>query len=239
MKGKKKEGKEHLILEVYNDSTPTERDTEQGIWNEGYVSNSNNNANTANVQNGNPPPPSDGAGLAEPVGSSPRPSGAGAMPNPQPEITINDGEPVDESGEESSEDEDESFGIYKIFTPKSYERLLLQEAEERKRLEDAKNNMQEGRLVDGQLKFGNDDQDDEEKKDKDPWLANGMYLNESEYGSIPPHLCNKPIEEIDKYLKEQVGAASIEYYLYIYAFYFLFFRIFRCQRDCMINCCSH
>ena len=239
MKGKDKEGREHLILQARNLTQPTKnlpQNTEEnenqdetslveGCTNNGYR-NSNNNANTNTEKQSQP---KDGAGVAQPVGSSPRPSGAGlgaaagasnAMTtgaaaqnqNHQPEITLNDGQTLKDDdakdGEEENDtdyDEDSDQLKYRIFTPRSYEILLEKEAAEKKRLEEQKNNMQEGRLVDGQLKFGDEDEEEGEKLENDPLLANGSYLNEEIYGQIPLDLCNQPIEEIDPYLKEQVG----------------------------------
>lgn len=121
------------------------------------------------------------------------------LPPPEvvPDVTIMEGF---ESSESEDEDEPSPF---RLFTQTSYTELLARE-DERKRVEkEKKDSPQEGRLVDGELKFGDDD-DDEPPPERDQALIEGNTLPVSLDGTFPQELFGKPLEEIDKYLKDKV-----------------------------------
>lgn len=228
MKGREK-GQDHLILQKFD----SDYDEETGeIDNTGFqgsqsaTDNLNNNGNLNNNANANSlspnkKEPKDGAGTATPVGSSPRPSMSLAIPNPHqlspaaangpttPTTPITPQPSINVEGVEGETSpwahEEADLGPYRFFTPASYTKLLIKEASEKKRVEEKKNNIQEGKLVDGELKFGDGEEDEEEQKEFDPALENGSYLSEDTYGDVPNECLGKPLEEIDKYLKDKVS----------------------------------
>lgn len=104
--------------------------------------------------------------------------------------------------QDDDEDEGERVLVFTKFTKQSYKRLLEKEEEERKKAEEKAANPQEAKLVDGELKF--DDEDEKDKLEKDPLLVEGNVLPEDLGADFPKELYGKPIEEIDPYLKEKV-----------------------------------
>ena len=112
-----------------------------------------------------------------------------------------------ENAKEGKEGEgaEEEASMYKRFSPATYEFLVQREEEEKRKELEKKNNVEEGRLVDGQLKFGDDDEEQqEEKKDKDPLLVEGNNLPE-DLPPFPKKYYGLPMEEIDPYIKDKVG----------------------------------
>ncbi len=64
--------------------------------------------------------------------------------------------------------------------------------------------MDEGRLVDGELKFGDGTDEDEEAQGRDPSLVEGGYLTQDLADEIPNELLGKPLDEIDPNLHDKV-----------------------------------
>ena len=100
-------------------------------------------------------------------------------------------------------EEEEAARRYVKFTPETFKRQLVRQAEEKLK-EQRASQLQEGRLVDGTLVFGDGEDDDEDKIDFDPYLQEGCNVPE-DYPPIPRHLIGVPIEEIDRHIKETVG----------------------------------
>ncbi len=92
---------------------------------------------------------------------------------------------------------------FRLFTPESYERLLIKEEEDRRLALEKKDKPAEGRLVDGELKF-DDDGEDGPPPDRDPLFIEGNNLPDDIAEIFPSELYSKPLEEIDKYLKAKV-----------------------------------
>lgn len=88
---------------------------------------------------------------------------------------------------------------FRVFTTDSYKRLEREERD-RKLKEETNNGEDEGRLVDGEIVF---DEDQSEKLDRDPKLADGQPLPEK-LGRFPKELVGVPLEEIDPYIKVKV-----------------------------------
>lgn len=91
---------------------------------------------------------------------------------------------------------------FRPFTEDSYQRLLLKEAKLKAVELEKKNKVKEGRLVDGELKW--DDDEEEERPKRDQNLIEGNNLSDDLDVAFPKELVGKPIEEIDPYLNDKV-----------------------------------
>lgn len=92
---------------------------------------------------------------------------------------------------------------YRLFTEDCWqkildERRLLKLKELEKHL-----HIDEGKLVDGELKFDTEMKD--ESPDPDPELLAGNILPEDKFGPFPTQLLGKPVVEIDQNLKGKVN----------------------------------
>ncbi|KAI0225114.1 hypothetical protein LSAT2_023983, partial [Lamellibrachia satsuma] len=97
----------------------------------------------------------------------------------------------------------EAQSSFRPFTVDSYRRLLEREAEQaKKQVEKIPDQFQEGRLVDGELKFG-EAESEEEKAEHDPDLVEGRGIPER-LGEVPLELIGKPLEEIDPHIQDKV-----------------------------------
>ena len=94
---------------------------------------------------------------------------------------------------------------FRLFTPESYERLLIREEEEKRTALEKKNRPAEGRLVDGELKF-DDEEEDGPPMERDPMLMEGNSLPEHLAEIFPPEYYTKPIEDVDQYIKAKVSS---------------------------------
>ena len=122
-------------------------------------------------------------------------------PVAQPVVTI-----TDDTGVEGPAPVD-TRSVFRPFTRDSYRRLLAREAEQAKhQVEKIPDQFHEGRLVDGQLKFGEQD-NEEEKIERDPDLVEGKGIPER-LGELPPELLGKAIEEIDPHLQDKVSGTQ-------------------------------
>jgi hypothetical protein len=102
-------------------------------------------------------------------------------------------------------DDEDGESMFRKFTPRSYRKLLKRAEEDKKKTEEKKNEIHEGRLVDGELKFDNTD-DDEEKLERDPGLFEGGALPSYLSEDFPTELFRYPLEEIDPAIKDKVRA---------------------------------
>ena len=93
---------------------------------------------------------------------------------------------------------------FRLFTPESYQRLLVKEAVELKKAQERKNRPAEGRLVDGELKF-DEEEDENFCLDRDPLLVEGNNLPDHLDAIFPLDYYNKPIEEVDQFIKAKVS----------------------------------
>ena len=132
--------------------------------------------------------------------------------NPTPTLQL----PVVEIQEEKTEDvekvpleddHEEEEELFRRFDRQSYQKLLLRDEIERQKALDAKNKPREGRLVDGELIFGDEDDKEEDTRDRDSRLVEGNTLPTIIADEFPKELYGKPIEEIDPYLKDKVSFA--------------------------------
>ena len=106
------------------------------------------------------------------------------------------------AAEDTEEEDEEPVYNFKIFNKKSYAELLRGEREYKRIEKKRKDFPMEGRLVDGELIF--DDDGDENKNDRDPTLVAGNTLPLSMEEDFPPELLGTPLEEIDHYIKDKV-----------------------------------
>ncbi|XP_064620216.1 sodium channel protein 1 brain-like isoform X2 [Lineus longissimus] len=108
------------------------------------------------------------------------------------------------NSKKEEEDDEEGLVSYNPFTKESMTKVLLKEEEEKKKALDRLNKPKEGRLVDGELRFDDEDDDgDDVNLDKDPALVEGNVLPEAHYGTCPRDLLGKPLEEIDRFIKDR------------------------------------
>jgi hypothetical protein len=157
------------------------------------------------------PPPGDGltlfAGLKLQSGTS------GTQPPPVVAITLDVKEnlenpdliePIDskDGGETPLDNKKVIIPNFKVFTRDSYHRVIKKYETFKRKVQEKKDTPAEGRLVDGELKFG-DDEDDEPVPERDPLLLEGNTLPEYLEEYFPPELTGKPLEEIDSYLNDK------------------------------------
>lgn len=99
-------------------------------------------------------------------------------------------------------DEEESKALFRQYVKKSWDDQLHREREAQKKL-DKNNGKAVAHLVDGELKFEEDEE--ESKKTRDPALQEGNILPDELGDEFPNELFGKPLEEIDKYIKDKVN----------------------------------
>ncbi|VDI64608.1 Hypothetical predicted protein [Mytilus galloprovincialis] len=92
----------------------------------------------------------------------------------------------------------------KEYTPESWKQQVEQAAAAQKKFEKT-GGVAEAHLVDGELKF--DDDEEEAKKDRDPNLVEGNLLPVEYSDVFDNKLLGKPLEEIDKYIKDKTFIA--------------------------------
>ena len=100
--------------------------------------------------------------------------------------------------------EEEQPNPFRLFTPESYERLIIKEEEDKQKALEKKNRPAEGRLVDGELKF-DDEEEDGPPMERDPLFFEGNSLPDHLAEIFPPEYYTKPIEDIDQYIKAKVS----------------------------------
>ena len=119
--------------------------------------------------------------------------------------------PANENGDETDvdilSDEEEAKRKYIRFTRDTYTRQCKEEIERKREEEERANKLNEGYLVDGELRFGNEGEEEEDVLEFDPFLQEGSNLPE-DYPEFPTNLYGVPIEEIDKHIKEQVSSKN-------------------------------
>lgn len=98
-------------------------------------------------------------------------------------------------------DEEEPKDLFRQYVQRSWDEQLHREKEAQKKL-DKNNGKAVAHLVDGELKFEEDEE--ESKKTRDPALQEGNILPDELGDEFPSELYGKPLEEIDKYIKDKV-----------------------------------
>ncbi|XP_035829755.1 sodium channel protein 1 brain [Aplysia californica] len=93
------------------------------------------------------------------------------------------------------------LATFKPFTKMSYQRLVEREQHLKERAAEKAKYAHEAHLVDGELKFGMDD-DEEELPPENADLREGCLLTKA-YGRFPLRLLGKPIEEIDPGIQDK------------------------------------
>lgn len=123
--------------------------------------------------------------------------------NDDSSTVIKEEEPDDKKTEEEEEDEDDDFlkVRFNLYTPDSWEASKEKEEALKKKLEKS-DGKAEAHLVDGQLKF--DDDEEEARKTRDPRLVEGNALPEELAIIFRKDYRGKPLEEIDRFMKEKV-----------------------------------
>ena len=91
---------------------------------------------------------------------------------------------------------------FRPFDKEAYQRLLVRQAKLKAAELERKNRVNEGRLVDGELKW---DEEEEEVPTRDLALVEGNNLSDDLDAAFPPELVGKPIDEIDPYLIDKVS----------------------------------
>jgi hypothetical protein len=135
------------------------------------------------------------------------------------DVTTKDGdgtvESVDDAAEKAaaaakkanSDDDDPIQHVtFTVFTKDAYHKQCEKEAVEKKKEAEKGNLFQTAHLVDGELKYGNEDEepDVECKKTRDANLVEGNILPD-QCGIFRTDYYGKPLEEIDKYIKSKVS----------------------------------
>nr|KAG5703740.1 hypothetical protein BaRGS_023029 [Batillaria attramentaria] len=93
---------------------------------------------------------------------------------------------------------------FRPFTEESYRLLVEREEVDKVQAKDRASKAQEAHLVDGELIFGAKEDDEAEKPPEvNPDLREGNILTDN-YGIFPTNLCGKPLEEIDKGIRDKV-----------------------------------
>jgi hypothetical protein len=110
------------------------------------------------------------------------------------------------NSKKEEEEDEEGLVSYIPFTKESMTKVIQKEEDEKKKALERLNKPKEGRLVDGELRFDDEDDDGSDVNlDKDPALVEGNVLPETDYGSCPKDLLGKPLEEIDRFIKVRVS----------------------------------
>ncbi|PAA93724.1 hypothetical protein BOX15_Mlig031959g1 [Macrostomum lignano] len=98
--------------------------------------------------------------------------------------------------------DDDDSPEFRLFDRQSFESLLRRELEYQRRVEERRLNAGEGRLVEGEIKFDDDPDAEEDKAKASPELADGCVLP-SRFGDFPDELLAKPIQEIDRHIRKR------------------------------------
>ncbi|PAA93328.1 hypothetical protein BOX15_Mlig005983g2 [Macrostomum lignano] len=91
---------------------------------------------------------------------------------------------------------------FRPFDEASYQRMLRREEDYKRRVEERKRNGGEGKLVEGEIKFDDDPEAEDDKVKRDKELTEGCNLPER-LGEFPDELLAQPIEEIDRHLHKR------------------------------------
>lgn len=106
--------------------------------------------------------------------------------------------PADE--EDSDEDEEDEKLVFTEYTAESWDGQLLLEKRNKEKEEENKKNQGEAHLVDGELHFDSEEHHGPQQT-RNPALIEGNTLRED--SGFPKNLYGKPIEEIDKLIRER------------------------------------
>lgn len=106
--------------------------------------------------------------------------------------------PADE--EDSDDDEEDEKLVFTEYTAESWDGQLLLEKRNKEKEEENKRNQGEAHLVDGELHFDSEEHHGPQKT-RNPALIEGNTLRED--SGFPKNLYGKPIEEIDKLIRER------------------------------------
>ena len=97
---------------------------------------------------------------------------------------------------------------FRKFTSESYKLLKEREAEWKRKAAEKKERPSEGRLVDGELVY-DEEEGEEPCLQRDQSMVEGNMLPEHLDQDFPKELFNQPIEEIDTLLKDKVSSGVI------------------------------
>ncbi|KAK7115725.1 hypothetical protein V1264_001544 [Littorina saxatilis] len=114
------------------------------------------------------------------------------------------GEPASVNGEhkETTQEILDRIISFHPFTTDSYEHLLEQETFDKSKAHERASKAEEAHLVDGELIFGAEEEDTDKPPPRNPDLREGNVLRD-EYGIFPTDYYGKPLEEIDKGIRDK------------------------------------
>ena len=104
----------------------------------------------------------------------------------------------------TEEPEERPIDRIKLYTEESWKIQVENEIAAQRKFEKT-GGVAEAHLVDGELKF--DDDEEEAKRDRDPKLVEGNVLPDELSDIFKSDLYGKPLEEIDKYIKDKTFIA--------------------------------
>jgi len=104
--------------------------------------------------------------------------------------------------EEDSDEDDDDVLVFTQYTQESWEHQLEDELKRQEREEDNKRNQGEAHLVDGELQFVSEEHHGPVKT-RNPNLVEGNTLKEDIEPEFPKWMYGKPVEEIDKLIRER------------------------------------
>jgi len=103
--------------------------------------------------------------------------------------------------EDSDEDEEELL-VFQTYTEASWDEQIANEHRIKVKDEENKRNQGEAHLVDGELHFDSEEHHGPQQT-RNPNLVEGNTLKEDTEPEFPKELYGKPIEEIDKLIKDR------------------------------------
>lgn len=106
--------------------------------------------------------------------------------------------------EEPKEDVRSKLNLY---TEESFKHQVENELAAQRKFEKT-GGVAEAHLVDGELKF--DDDEEEAKRDRDPALVEGNVLPLEYEDAYKSEYAGKPLEEIDRYIKDKVCVVTLK-----------------------------
>lgn len=104
--------------------------------------------------------------------------------------------------DEDSDDEEEELLVFTRYTEESWNEQIANEHRIKVKEEENRRNQGEAHLVDGELHFDSEEHHGPQKT-RNPNLVEGNTLKEDTEPEFPKELYGKPIEEIDKLIKER------------------------------------
>ncbi|KAL4228300.1 hypothetical protein ACF0H5_013731 [Mactra antiquata] len=109
-------------------------------------------------------------------------------------------DPAGSDKEDSDDDDEDETLVFSLFTPESLEEQIKVEIRNKEKAEENKKNAGEAHLVDGEIIFDSEEHHGPQKT-RNPALVEGNTLRED--SGCPKEMYGKPVEEIDKLIRER------------------------------------